>query len=162
MHIVFKIKTIRGGIIIKKFYVKWFDRCGDIYEEECFENTLDDVIKNLRRKEPCFSNFIELYEMQQIFWFSRYHMPDRMKDDLYKKFGICDIYRVNDDIDSAYDFKTVIENADVIALDDVTPELQNQFLDIAGNKKVIVPCYRDQNDFLKWKRLIKVVVDIDL
>lgn len=25
---------------MKKFYVKWFDRCGDIYEEECFEESM--------------------------------------------------------------------------------------------------------------------------
>ena len=72
------------------------------------------------------------------------------------------IYQIDKTVNSVYELKNEILWADIIAI--VAPiNLQQQFLELAGDKPVIFSkngqkCGDDEFEFLGWERLVKIDV----
>ena len=144
---------------MKKFSVEIITMGGDTYERECFANTQEEAAKQFRCKTE---DVLSCHEIKQIFWFSRNEMSKEMLQALYRVYGFCDVCHISKKVNSAHDFKADIDSASVIAIDSLSLDLQNQFLELAGNKQVIAPVYQN-NRFLKWEWLIKLeMIKVDL
>lgn len=104
--------------------------------------------------------------MKKVLWFSRHQMSPEQRVAL----GDVTIKRVDRTIESAFELKAEIEEADIIAI--VAPiGLQAQFLKLAGDKPVIIALSEriiekteDGSEskvvfkFVKWERLLKIEV----
>ena len=107
---------------------------------------------------------------KKVLWISRHTMTPEQKDALGEDVEIVQIDRT---LQSAYEVKEEVEDADVIAV--VGPiNLQKQFLDIAGDRPVIlaksnrevIPGKNGEDSqvvfhFVKWERLKKIVVEME-
>lgn len=104
--------------------------------------------------------------MKKVLWFSRHEMTEEQREVL----GNVEIMQIDRTINSAFELKDEIEQCDIIAI--VAPiHLQQQFLQIAGNKPVIMALndrvliqQQDGSEskvafrFVKWERLVKIEV----
>ena len=104
----------------------------------------------------------------KVIWFSRHKMSESQRAAL----GDCEIVQINKTISSAYELKDEISCCDVIAI--VAPiDLQKQFLDLAGDKPVIMAVNERklvksedgkehaEFNFVKWERLVKIEVETE-
>lgn len=103
---------------------------------------------------------------KKVLWFSRHEMSPEQRAAL----GDCEINQVNRTINSAFELKDEVDNADIVAI--VAPiNIQQQFLKLAGDKpvimavndRVLVPQPDGAEDkvefhFNKWERLIQIEV----
>lgn len=103
--------------------------------------------------------------MKNVLWFSRHQMTEEQMAALG---GDVEINQINKTISSAFELKEEIEAADIIAI--VAPiGLQQQFLQLAGNRpvimavndRVLVPNPEGGESkvafkFVKWERLVKI------
>ena len=108
--------------------------------------------------------------MKKVLWFSRHEMTPDQSADLTRIFGEVEINQISKTINTAYELKAEVENADVIGV--VAPiHLQEQFLKLAGDKPVltatserlIVKSDDGAEDrvifqFKNWQRLVKIEV----
>lgn len=102
----------------------------------------------------------------RVLWFSRHEMTAEQHSALVAAVGEFTVSKIDRTISSAYDLKDEIAESDIVAV--VAPiGLQAQFLQIAGNKPVIVAqTKREFSDdgqkstfvFNGWKRLKKIEV----
>ena len=102
---------------------------------------------------------------KKVLWFSRHEMtPEQLK-----ALGDVEINQINRSISSAYELEEEINNSDIIAI--VAPiNLQQQFLQIAGDKPVIMAVNdrrlipqeggedKVEFHFVKWEQLDEIVI----
>lgn len=108
---------------------------------------------------------------KKVLWISRHTMTPEQRAALGEDVEIVQIDRT---LQSAYEVKEEVEDADVVAV--VGPiGLQKQFLDIAGDRPVIIaksdreviPGKNKGEEsqvvfhFVKWERLKKIVVEME-
>lgn len=104
---------------------------------------------------------------KKVMWFSRHEMTKEQREALGTNV---EIKQINKTVNSAFELREEIENADIIAI--VAPiNLQQQFLKLAGNKPVIMAVNdrvivtredgteeKAEFRFVKWERLVKIEV----
>ncbi len=104
---------------------------------------------------------------KKVMWFSRHEMTKEQREALGANV---EIKQINKTVNSAFELREEIENADIIAI--VAPiNLQQQFLKLAGNKPVIMAVNdrvivtredgteeKAEFRFVKWERLVKIEV----
>ena len=104
---------------------------------------------------------------KKVLWFSRHEMTEDQRAALGPNVTINQINRT---IQSAYELKKEVEDSDIIAI--VAPtNLQQQFLELAGDKPVILAVNdrvlvkqpdgsedKVEFHFVKWVRLIRIEV----
>ncbi len=74
---------------------------------------------------------------KKVLWFSRHDLDQDQINDLMRVFGDVTITKVSKTIDTAFELKDEVADADIIAI--VAPiNLQQQFLKLAAGKPVIM------------------------
>jgi hypothetical protein len=107
---------------------------------------------------------------KKVLWFSRHDLDTDQLADLNRIFGDVVVTKVSKTINTAFELKDEVDDADIIAI--VAPiNLQQQFLKLAGNKPVIMSTsdriITKSDDgsedkvtfkFKNWIRLVKIDV----